>query len=131
MLDEEWLEYREYIQELWDKSLEFVVNQGYTPYQCFLIITSNSYSVLKHAHGEHMGDTITVVSTLGNDLTDTYLHLGRSVLQYPEPNTEPVAVCFDGNIVHWTRSKDQNLYFHFVYDLDTAATLPKNQWLQL
>jgi hypothetical protein len=131
MLDDELSKYRDYIQELWDRSLAFVTEQGYTPYQCFLVITSNSYSVLKHTHGEHMGDTITVISTLGEESSDTYLHLDATILQYPEPDTSPVVVCFDGNIIHHTDSRDKNLYFHFVYDLETAVTLPKNQWLRL
>jgi hypothetical protein len=132
MLDGELRVYRDYIQTLWDKSLAFVTKQGYTPYQCFLIITSNSYSVLKHSHGDHMGDTITVVSTMGSESTETYLHLGDNPrLKYPESDSGAVVVCFDGNIIHYTESNDNNLYFHFVYDLEQTATLPKNVWLEL
>jgi hypothetical protein len=125
-------EMRNYIQRMWDASNTFVQSIGIEPYQCFLVISSNRYSVPDHTHGDHMGDTITVVSSLGNSVSDTYLCLGDNTrLKYPEPNEGNYAVCFDGNIVHSMDAHDDNYYFHFVYDLTTSVDFPKNIWIKL
>ena len=123
---------RTYIQTLWNTGNDYIASLGVTPYQCFLVVTSNSYSVPDHTHGDHMGDTITVVSTYGDEESNTYLHLGDSPrLKYPEPNDGTYAVCFDGNTVHSTDAHDANYYFHFVYDLTTKVDYIKNTWCKL
>lgn len=123
---------RNYIQAMWNSSNKFVSSIGVEPYQCFLVISSNSYSVPDHTHGDHMGDTITVVSTMGDSPSATYLHLGENArLKYPEPNEGIFAVCFDGNIVHRMDSHDDNYYFHFVYDLASTVDFQKNVWVKL
>lgn len=122
---------RNWIQALWNKSNSYIANLGVTQYQCFLVITNNSFSVGKHSHGDHMGDTITVVSTLGGSDVDTYLCISDDVrIKYPECGTIK-AVCFDGNIIHHTESNDKNYYFHFVYDLVETVDFTKNEWLDI
>lgn len=123
---------RTYIQTMWNHSNRYVTELNVNPYQCFLVISSNGYSVPDHTHGDHMGDTITVVSTYGDEPTDTYLHLGDNPrLKYPEPSDGYHAVCFDGNILHRTDSHDKNYYFHFVYDLTAKVDFTKNIWCRL
>ena len=122
---------RDYIQQMWNRSNEYIQSLNATPYQCFLVITCNNASVAKHTHGNHMGDTITVVSTMGDSITDTYLNLGDTTLKYPEPNQGYKAVCFENDLLHSTTSNDDNYYFHFVYDLAHTIDIPKNTWISL
>lgn len=127
LLDDEMPEMREYIQNMWNKSTIYINSLNAIPYQCFLVISANKYSVKRHSHGDHMGDTITVVSTLGNDITDAYLYIDdKYKLKYPEPNSGDFAVCFDGNTIHHTEVFDNNYYFHFVYDLAHKVNFEKN-----
>ena len=118
---------REYIQIMWDQSNRYIDNLKLTPYQCFLVITSNRYSVPDHTHGDHLGDTITVVSTVGTSPSNTYLCLEDGTrLKYPDPNEGNFAVCFDSNSLHRMESRDDNFYFHFVYDLVNKCDCEKN-----
>lgn len=123
---------RTYVQHMWDKSNAFVNMIGVEAYQCFLVISSNGYSVPDHSHGDHMGDTITVVSTMGQHPSKTYLHIGDNPeLKYPDPGEGNFAVCFQSNVVHRMNSQDTNYYFHFVYDLVTPVDFPKNTWFKI
>lgn len=132
LLDDEMPEVRKYIQNMWDNSNEYIRQMNVTPYQCFLVISANNWSVGKHTHGDHMGDTITVVSTMGNTESKSYLHLGNNPrLKYPDPNEGNLAVCFDGNIIHHTEMSDYNYYFHFVYDLTEKVNITKNTWVKI
>ena len=123
---------KNYIQDMWDRSNAFVNMLGIDVYQCFLVISSNGYSVPDHTHGDHTGDTITVVSTMGQCPSNTYLHIGDNPgLKYPDPDEGNFAVCFQGNMMHRMNSNDTNYYFHFVYDLTTSVDFPKNAWFKI
>jgi hypothetical protein len=127
LLDNELPDIRTYIQDMWDSSNDYIQQLNVTPYQSFFIISANKWSVSKHSHGDHMGDTVTVVSTLGDTISDGYLFFGDNVkLKYPDPNQGRFAVCFDSNIIHHTEINDYNYYFHFVYDLVTKYDGEKN-----
>lgn len=124
-------ESKKWLQNFWDRADRYVRSIG-NPYQCFLVITGNQHSVASHSHGEHLGDTVTVVSVQGNDPVDTHLVIdGHKRLQYPDADDQFYAVCFDSNVNHGTDSHDHNLYFHFVYDLSHTIDVDKNVWLKI
>ena len=127
LLDYDMPEMRTYIQQMWDDSNQYIDSLGVEVYQTFFIITKDA-SVKRHSHGDHMGDTVTVFSTLGTSPSNSYLYLGRDCkLTYPDPGEGNYAVCFDCNTIHYTESFDSNYYFHFVYDLtDTVVNIEKN-----
>ena len=78
-----------------------------------------------------MGDTITVVVVVGEDPVTNRLVLGDDIIQYPPADQNCYAVCFDGNITHATQCSDNNVYFHFVYDLMEKVNFTKNSWTKL
>ena len=120
---------RDYIQDMWNRGNAYIKNLNVTQYQCFLVITNNKFSVGKHTHGDHMGDTITVVSVLGEDTTNSFLCIGNHTrVKYPELNSGLHAICFDSDAVHYTETFDNNYYFHFVYDLNERVHFVKNKW---
>jgi len=123
---------RDYIQNLWNKSNDYITELGFTPYQCFLVITNNSFSVKQHSHGDHMGDTITVVSVEGDEPINTFLCIGNNTkILYPNKHSKVHAICFDSNAIHYTYSNDRNYYFHFVYDLCETVNISKNIWTEI
>lgn len=120
-----------WLQNFWDQANNYANTLG-TPYQCFLVISGNRHSVAPHSHGDHLGDTVTVVSVQGTSTVDTKLFIdNHTELLYPTTDNNFYAVCFDGNVTHSTQSQDDNVYFHFVYDLINRIDAPKNIWVQL
>ncbi len=122
---------KQWLQNFWNCADQYV-NSVATPRQCFLVISANGHSVLPHTHGDHLGDTITVVTVQGSGPVSTKLVIeNHSELLYPPADNNFYAVCFDSNVVHSTESQDNNVYFHFVYDLAGAVNITKNKWLRI
>ena len=122
---------QQWLQNFWNRADQYVKAIG-TPLQCFLVISTNCHSVLPHTHGNHLGDTVTVVSVQGTAPVSTKLVIeDHTRLLYPAADNNFYAVCFDSNAVHSTESQDNNVYFHFVYDLAGTVNIPKNSWLRI
>jgi len=128
LLDEQ---QRLWLQDFWNRADQYV-NAIATPRQCFLVISTNGHSVLPHTHGDHLGDTITVVTVQGTKPVSTKLVIeDHTKLLYPPADNNFYAVCFDSDAVHSTESHDDNVYFHFVYDLEDRVNIPKNIWVRI